>query len=79
MQFLHLSKCELDDEKINAFLHGIKLVNINELILGKNIGVSPVGWLMMRDSISSALCLNRLDLLDCSLDDEKLTSIFEGM
>jgi len=71
-----LSKCELNDEKINAFFKGIKLLNINELILGKNVSVSNDGWTAIRNSISSALCLNRLDLLDCAFDDQKLTSMF---
>lgn len=79
MQFLHLSKCELNDEKINAFFSGTKLLNINELILGKNMSVSPIGWKIMRNAITSALCLHRLDLLDCAFDDEKLQSMFEGM
>jgi len=79
IQYLHLSKCSLDDAKINAFFKNVNLFNINELILGKNTAVSPLGWSILRNSILNANCLNRLDLLDCSIDDNKLKALFDGI
>lgn len=76
LQFLHLSKCSLNDEKIDALLGNVKLINVNELILGKNNKISSTGWKYINLAIENSVCLNRLDLLDCSIDDEKLEALF---
>lgn len=71
-----MSKCSLDDPKIEAILGNVQLININELILGKNTKISSVGWSNVNKAINQSICLNRLDLLDCAINDEKLGAIF---
>lgn len=74
-----MSKCSLDDLKTETFFGGIQLTNINELILGKNTKLTVNGWSIINLAISNSICLNRLDLLDCAINDDKLNALLNGI